>query len=136
MLAQWYPIAQSFRIVFGIIPVLFLPGFFLTLIFFPRSRPLGEDNELISRNKYSLDWLERTFFSIFFSICIATLTFSIIRRRWILLTPELVTTVIVYANLLTAIGALVVYLWNRYKQRIKSSSLISKLINFKKDDFI
>jgi len=66
---------QSARIVFGSIYVLFLPGFIITYIFFPRvkHRILNKHtNELLQENK-GIDFLERMALSFALSIAIVPL---------------------------------------------------------------
>ena len=58
---------ESFRIVFGSIFVLFLPGLVISFIFFPKT------NEFDSKDKDSVDWIERTALSFALSIAIVPL---------------------------------------------------------------
>ncbi len=60
---------QSFRIFFGSIYVLFLPGFILSYAFFPKTEPL----ESKEANKESIDLLERIALSFALSIAIVPL---------------------------------------------------------------
>lgn len=60
---------ESLRIVFGSIYVLFIPGFILTFIFFPKTKSF-EDNK---KEKESLDWIERIALSFALSIAIVPL---------------------------------------------------------------
>ncbi len=62
-----YP--ESFRIFFGSIYVLFLPGFILSYAFFPKTKPLESKEE----NKESIDLLERIALSFALSIAIVPL---------------------------------------------------------------
>ena len=60
-LASSLGIGESFRIVFGSVYVLFLPGFLLTFIFFPMKREKG------------IDWIERIALSFALSIAVVPL---------------------------------------------------------------
>ncbi len=61
--------AESFRIVFGSIYVLFIPGFILSYIFFPHTKEFESKEE----NKKSIDWIERIALSFALSIAIVPL---------------------------------------------------------------
>jgi len=58
---------ESFRIVFGSVYVLFLPGFILSFVFFPKTRSSD------SKDKGSIDWLERIALSFALSIAVVPL---------------------------------------------------------------
>ena len=58
---------ESFRIVFGSVYVLFLPGFILSFVFFPKTRATE------SKEKGSVDWFERIALSFALSIAIVPL---------------------------------------------------------------
>ena len=69
---------SSFRIVFGSIYVLFLPGFVISYIFFPETKPFEEnkkeDKERLSEgNHKAIDWIERIALSFALSIAIVPL---------------------------------------------------------------
>lgn len=71
-------VVDSFRIVFGALYVLFLPGFIISFIFFPKTKKFEEEenedkigNE--EREKGSIDWLERSALSFALSIAIVPL---------------------------------------------------------------
>lgn len=59
---------ESFRIIFGSIYVLFLPGFILSYAFFLKTKSIDEKN-----NDNSIDWLERIALSFALSIAIVPL---------------------------------------------------------------
>jgi uncharacterized membrane protein len=59
---------SSFRIVFGSVYVLFLPGFVLSFVFFLKTR------EFDKKEKGSIDWIERIALSFALSIAIVPLT--------------------------------------------------------------
>lgn len=65
------PIINSFRIVFGSAFVLFLPGFIITYIFFPKNKK--ESKEIEQKEKGSLDIIERIALSFALSIAIVPL---------------------------------------------------------------
>jgi uncharacterized membrane protein len=58
---------ESFRIVFGSIYVLFLPGFVMSFIFFSKTK------EFESKNEEGIDWIERIALSFALSIAIVPL---------------------------------------------------------------
>ena len=60
---------ESFRIVFGSIFVLFLPGFVLTYVFFPKTKEFDEKRE----DKGAIDWIERIALSFALSIAVVPL---------------------------------------------------------------
>ena len=60
---------QSFRIVFGSIYVLFLPGFIISFIFFPETHEFDSWKE----EKGAIDWIERIALSFALSIAIVPL---------------------------------------------------------------
>lgn len=64
---------QGFRIVFGSVYVLFLPGFILSFIFFPKTRDFTAKKNKEEREKGSIDWIERIALSFALSIAIVPL---------------------------------------------------------------
>jgi len=60
-------ILESFRIVFGSVYVLFLPGFIISFIFF------GKTKEFDSKEEEGIDWIERIALSFALSIAIVPL---------------------------------------------------------------
>lgn len=66
-LSFFLEIEESFRIVFGSVYVLFLPGFIISFIFFPKTK------ELDSKEENAIDWLERIALSFALSIAIVPL---------------------------------------------------------------
>ncbi|MBU3940510.1 MAG: DUF1616 domain-containing protein [Nanoarchaeota archaeon] len=58
---------ESFRIIFGSVYVLFLPGFIFTYVFFPKTR------EFETKEKGSIDWIERIALSFALSIAVVPL---------------------------------------------------------------
>ena len=111
ILMFWFSVSQSFYIVFGSIAILFLPGFFFTFIFFPPRKIIFG---LESNSICAIDRIERVILSIFFSITIIALILIIIRRLNIPLTPLMVGGVVIFANLVTMIGALIIFLRQKY----------------------
>lgn len=65
VLGFFLPFLQALRIVFGSVYVLFLPGFIISYIFFPRAKGLNEEK--------SIDWIERIALSFALSIAIVPL---------------------------------------------------------------
>ncbi|MGV8152631.1 MAG: DUF1616 domain-containing protein [Candidatus Nanoarchaeia archaeon] len=64
-------ILESFRIIFGSIYVLFLPGFIISFIFFPKTKKFEEDKETSAKD--SIDIIERIALSFALSIAIVPL---------------------------------------------------------------
>ncbi|NQT50005.1 DUF1616 domain-containing protein [Candidatus Kuenenbacteria bacterium] len=111
LLSAWYPATKSMLIVFGSVFTLFLPGFWLIYVFFPKKRPL-QINAILSKNDYkALDKIERFILSIFLSITLLTLTLTVLRRIEIELSAVRVAFIIICINIVTAILA-----WIRYKK--------------------
>ena len=63
------PILQSARIAFGSVYVLFLPGFIISYIFFPKTKEFNEKN----KEEKGIDWIERIALSFAISIAIVPL---------------------------------------------------------------
>jgi LPXTG-motif cell wall-anchored protein len=63
------PILSSLRIVFGSVYVLFLPGFIISYIFFPKTHEFDNKNN----EEKSIDWIERIALSFALSIAIVPL---------------------------------------------------------------
>lgn len=62
-------IFESFRIVFGSVYVLFLPGFIISYIFFPKTKEFEEKD----KEQGAIDWIERIALSFALSIAIVPL---------------------------------------------------------------
>ena len=60
---------ESFRIVFGSVYVLFLPGFILSYLFFPKTREF--DSKM--KENGAIDWIERVALSFALSIAVVPL---------------------------------------------------------------
>lgn len=106
VLATRYSFQISLRMVFGSVVVLFLPGFFLSFLFFPQSRSK-------SKKKHTPDWFERTIFSVFFSLTLITLTLTILRTFKFTLTPTKIALIVILINALLLIGILITYIKHR-----------------------
>ena len=75
----WFPLLQSAQIVIGSILVLFLPGFFATLIFFPHHDSVIARKKEVSPSR-SLDMIERITLAILLSIIITSAVVYILAR--------------------------------------------------------
>jgi uncharacterized membrane protein len=65
---------ESFRIVFGSVYVLFVPGFLISYIFFPITKELDEqENKDKNEGGKAIDWIERIALSFALSIAIVPL---------------------------------------------------------------
>ena|SRR3990172_2078561 len=61
---------ESLRTVFGSIYILFLPGFIISYIFFPKTKEFESEDE---KEKGAIDWIERIALSFALSIAIVPL---------------------------------------------------------------
>lgn len=114
------PYQQSLRIVFGSIYVLFIPGFIISYIFFPKTKKFDEDNKKDEKNKEenkenennktdSIDIIERIALSFALSISIVPLTvfyLNLIGIRINLLN-----------SFLTILGIIIISLFILYKRK-------------------
>jgi uncharacterized membrane protein len=65
---------ESFRIVFGSVYVLFLPGFIISYIFFPETKEFDEHSKKEkNEEEKGIDWIERIALSFALSIAIVPL---------------------------------------------------------------
>lgn len=64
---------ESFRIVFGSVYVLFLPGFIISYIFFPKTIEFDEGKKEKDEKSDGIDWIERIALSFALSIAIVPL---------------------------------------------------------------
>ena len=65
---------ESLRIVFGSLYVLFLPGYIISYIFFPKSKPFEDDNKKKDEESSdAIDFLERIALSFALSIAVVPL---------------------------------------------------------------
>lgn len=77
ILTFWLPLLQAFRLVFGIVFLLFVPGFFVTEFAFPR-----ESHE----EQRQLDWIERITLSFALSISVVPLIVFFLNKAGIAIT--------------------------------------------------
>ena len=63
---------ESFRVVFGSVYVLFLPGFIISFIFFPKTKKFDEEKN-VKEESGAIDWIERIALSFALSIAIVPL---------------------------------------------------------------
>ena len=67
-------LGESLRIIFGSVYVLFLPGFIITYIFFPKIQEFDSgEKQKGERESGSIDWIERIALSFALSIAIVPL---------------------------------------------------------------
>ncbi|MBI2629266.1 DUF1616 domain-containing protein [Candidatus Pacearchaeota archaeon] len=64
---------ESLRIVFGAVYVLFLPGFIMSYIFFPKTKSIEEKIKSEAENSKEIDLIERIALSFALSIAIVPL---------------------------------------------------------------
>ncbi len=77
VLTFWLPLLQAFRLVFGIVFLLFVPGFFVIEVAFPRSS-YDEQRQL--------DWIERITLSFALSISVVPLIVFFLNKAGIAIT--------------------------------------------------
>ncbi|MFH0780154.1 MAG: DUF1616 domain-containing protein, partial [Parcubacteria group bacterium] len=95
-LSFWYPLLKSLEIIFGSVFVVFMPGYFLTYLFFPKSNDIFIDDEKKSK---SLDWIERVIYSIFLSITLTTLIFMFIQNFNVKISTTIFALTMILANI-------------------------------------
>lgn len=95
---------ESFRIVFGAVYVLFLPGFIISFIFFPKTK------EFDSKKENAIDLLERIALSFALSIAIVPLVVFYLNLVGIRINI-LNTSLIILAIMIISI----IILWKRQK---------------------
>ncbi|MFA6296300.1 MAG: DUF1616 domain-containing protein [Patescibacteria group bacterium] len=82
----WLGFANSFRLVFGIIYVLFIPGFVWSYVFFRRSgfdADTNADTTLINSSDEKndgIDWVERIILSIALSLALVPLVIFFVNK--------------------------------------------------------
>jgi len=59
ILTIWLPFLQALRLIFGIVLLFFIPGFFISEVAFPRDS---------SNKSHQIDWIERIVLSVALSI--------------------------------------------------------------------
>jgi uncharacterized membrane protein len=64
---------ESFRIIFGSIYVLFLPGFIISYLFFPKTEEFESKKDSKNNDGKVIDWIERIALSFALSIAIVPL---------------------------------------------------------------
>ena len=64
---------ESLRIVFGSVYVLFLPGFIISYLFFPKTKDFDSEESPRENEKGAIDWIERIALSFALSIAIVPL---------------------------------------------------------------
>ncbi len=77
----WLGVLQSFRIVFGVLYVMFLPGLIWSYVFF---KPKSVDNK--KKEKFEIDIIERIILSIALSIALVPLTIFFLNKLGIKIT--------------------------------------------------
>ena len=104
-LSFYYPLTKSFTIAVAGLGSTFLPGFFLTIIFFPDSKRLAGGER---KHEKSLDFIERIIISGSLSIALSTVIFMALQSLNIVLTANVFALIIISANILTGFIAVVV----------------------------
>ncbi|KKU48127.1 hypothetical protein A3H10_03410 [Candidatus Uhrbacteria bacterium RIFCSPLOWO2_12_FULL_46_10] len=78
-LSSWLPFRGALRIVFGTVFMLFLPGFFIIELAFPRHAPTEEKQ---------LDWIERFTLSFALSIAVVPLIVYFLNKAGVAITAR------------------------------------------------
>lgn len=97
-------LGESFRIVYGSLYVLFLPGFILSYIFFPKTK--NEEEKYAEETDKGIDWIERIALSFALSIAVVPLvifylnliglTISLINSFFTILAIIIISVVILF----------------------------------------
>src|SRR3989339_365483 len=109
---------ESLRIIFGSIYVLFLPGFIISYLFFPKTRPF-EDNE---KENGAIDYIERIALSFALSIAIVPLAVFYLNLIGIKINL-LNSSLIILGIILISLGILY------YKNRKRDSSTFLEILS-------
>lgn len=115
VVTKWFPLSIALRMVFGSFFVLFLPGFFLTWIFFPQTDSVVDRKHINNVNEKNdapctraLDFIERGTLSVIMSIVVISATvytLYMIPPRGVHTSSEKVAWGIVVVNIICAAGA-------------------------------
>ena len=100
-LSFYYPMFKALAIVSIGIGSIFLPGFFLTLLFLPLKKNLDQDTH---EHRKSLDSIERVVLSVFLSIVLNTIIFMSLQMFKIVITTSVLVLVIIIVNILTGLA--------------------------------
>ena len=106
-------IGQSIRVVFGGFYMLFLPGFVLSYVFFPKTRRFDASESGKEKNKQEIDWIERIALSFALSIAVVPLGIFYLNLLGIRITP--------INSFLTVLGIILVglgLLWWKTRRRL------------------
>jgi len=103
---------SSLRIVFGSVFVLFLPGFIISFIFFPKTKKFDENTE----GEKLIDWIERIALSFALSIAIVPLAVFYLNLIGVKIS--------LFNSFLTILGIIIIsliilFLMKRYKSNKK-----------------
>lgn len=96
-----FSLKNALLIIFGGASSLFLPGFLLSLIFYPLSRKITDDGE----NIRTFDPIERVIFSILLSISVNTIILLALQSAKIVITKPVFAITIISVNILALGGA-------------------------------
>ncbi|OGF34311.1 hypothetical protein A2482_00775 [Candidatus Falkowbacteria bacterium RIFOXYC2_FULL_48_21] len=115
ILSLWLPIMNILSGTLGVILVFFLPGFCLTGLIFPQTRPTDEPTRIeVAGQGYQsgTDMFERIFLSLFFSLSLTALIFWVMRYFAILTSLKIIYTEVIM-NLILVCALLIVKRWHK-----------------------
>lgn len=110
LLAFHFSLQRSFFIVISCLASLVLPGFFLSLLFFPNSRLMTDENS----QRKDLDNIERLTACLLLSIIAITFVPMVLLAVKIAISPAIFAITIISANV--GLGILVLIFWLKRKQ--------------------
>ena len=106
------PIWTVAKVVAGIVLSLFLPGFFLTLTLFPEATTWDDLGREGGSNGMFIDPVEKIVFSLFFSMAMVAISFTVLRQVGVIFSPAVVFVVVLSLNIITMVTA-----WLRRKKK-------------------
>lgn len=115
IISIWLPIAESFRIVFGSVYVLFLPGLVLSYVFFNGSTSSPQDSLTGSPRGKEIDIIERITLS--FALSIAVVPLLVFYLNLIGMKINVLNTVLTIALIIAA--GLAIIFWQNKKSLVK-----------------
>ncbi len=105
---------EALRIVFGSIYVLFVPGFILSFVFFPKTRAFEERKNEEEREKGAIDWIERIALS--FALSIAVVPLAVFYLNLIGLKINLLNSALTILGIIVISAGILVYRIKRMKK--------------------
>lgn len=109
---------ESFRIIFGSVFVLFIPGFVISYIFFPKTREFEENEKInVEREKGAIDWIERVALS--FALSIAIVPLVVFYLNLIGLKINLLNSFLTILGIIVI--ASIILIWKKSRKQVRSN---------------